>query len=68
MEFRTTREAVDSNRISSGLPVGTNGLTGGSSGQLVGGHDAPRWLTIEGRTMPAAPDWSRGGYTTIFDQ
>lgn len=34
----------------------------------VGDGDAPRWLTIEGRTMPAAPDWSRGGYTTIFDQ
>ena len=33
-----------------------------------GDGDAPRWLTIEGRTMPAAPDWSRGGYTTIFDQ
>jgi ectoine hydroxylase len=50
------------------LGVGTTGLTGGSSGQLVGDGDAPRWLTIEGRTMPAAPDWSRGGYTTIFDQ
>ncbi len=47
------------------LGVGTNGRTGGLSGTLVGG-DAPRWITIEGRTMPAAPDWSRGGYTTIF--
>lgn len=50
------------------LGVGTSGVTGRSSGQLVGGGDPPRWLTIGERRMPAAPDWSRGGYTTIFDQ
>jgi ectoine hydroxylase-related dioxygenase (phytanoyl-CoA dioxygenase family) len=50
------------------LGVGTNGVTGRSTGQLVGGGERPRWLSIEGRRMPAAPDWSRGGYTTIFDQ
>ena len=49
------------------LGVGTNGVTGRSSGVLVGSAAPPRSLTIEGRTMPAAPDWSRGGYTTIFD-
>ena len=47
------------------LGVGTNGRTGGLSGTLVGG-EAPRWISIGGRSMPAAPDWSRGGYTTIF--
>jgi ectoine hydroxylase len=50
------------------LGVGTNGVRGRSTGQLVGGGDPPRWLSIEGRRLPAAPDWSRGGYTTIFDQ
>jgi len=34
---------------------------------LVGNGDAAKTLTVGGRTMPAAPDWSRGGYTTIFD-
>jgi hypothetical protein len=48
------------------LGVGTNGRTGGLTGTLVGGS-APRWITVAGRRMPAAPDWSRGGYTTIFD-
>ncbi len=48
------------------LGVGTNGRTGPRSGTLVGGP-SPRWLTIDGRRLPAAPDWSRGGYTTIFD-
>ena len=50
------------------LGVGTTGLNRRSTGRLVGGGDPPRWLTIEGRRIPAAPDWSRGGYTTIFDQ
>lgn len=49
------------------LGVGATGRTGRRTGELVGGGDAPRWLTIGDRTMPAAPDWSRGGYTTIFD-
>lgn len=49
------------------LGVGATGRTGRMTGTLVGDGDAPRWLTVEGRTMPAAPDWSRGGYTTIFD-
>ena len=49
------------------LGVGTNGVTGSASGQLIGDGEPPRSLTVNGRTMPAAPDWSRGGYTTIFD-
>jgi len=49
------------------LGVGTSGMAGRTSGQLVGEGSAPRWLTVGGRRMPAAPDWSNGGYTTIFD-
>ena len=49
------------------LGVGANGATGRASGMLIGGGDPARSLTVGGRTMPAAPDWSRGGYTTIFD-
>jgi len=49
------------------LGVGANGATGRASGMLIGSGDPARSLTIDGRTMPAAPDWSRGGYTTIFD-
>lgn len=48
------------------LGVGTNGRTGKLSGTLVGGP-APRWITVGGRRMPAAPNWSQGGYHTIFD-
>ena len=48
------------------LGVGTNGRTGPTSGTLVGG-EMPAWMTVGGRRMPVAPDWSRGGYTTIFD-
>ena len=48
------------------LGVGTNGETGRRSGQIVRGS-APSHLTVGGRTMPAAPDWSRGTYTSIFD-
>lgn len=47
------------------LGVGTNGRTGQHSGTVIGG-DVPRWMRIEGRSIPVAPDWSRGGYTTIF--
>lgn len=49
------------------LGVGTNGATGTTSGLLIGEGGPPRTLTVNGRTMPAAPNWSRGGYTTIFD-
>ncbi|MCP5027117.1 MAG: phytanoyl-CoA dioxygenase family protein [Actinomycetia bacterium] len=58
-----TYSAADSYPL---LGVGTNGRTGGLSGTLVG-EGSPRWITVEGRRMPAAPDWSKGGYTTIFD-
>jgi len=49
------------------LGVGANGATGRTSGMLIGQGEPARSLTVHGRTMPAAPDWSRGGYTTIFD-
>lgn len=49
------------------LGVGANGATGRTSGTLIGQGSPARSLTVGGRTMPAAPDWSRGGYTTIFD-
>ena len=48
------------------LGVGTNGRTGRLSGTIIGGP-RPRTLTVQGREMVAAPDWSRGGYSTIFD-
>ena len=59
-----TYSAADSYPL---LGVGTNGITGRTSGVLIGEGSRPRTLTVHGRTMPAAPDWSRGGYTTIFD-
>ncbi|MEM7091883.1 MAG: phytanoyl-CoA dioxygenase family protein [Actinomycetota bacterium] len=59
-----TYSAVDSFPL---LGVGANGRTGQNGGVLVGGGGPPVTLTVQGRTMPAAPDWSRGGYTTIFD-
>lgn len=59
-----TYSAVDSYPL---LGVGANGATGKASGALIGDGNPTRTLTVNGRTMPAAPDWSRGGYTTIFD-
>lgn len=59
-----TYSAVDSFPL---LGVGANGATGRSSGVLIGAGERPHTITVQGRTMPAAPDWSRGGYTTIFD-
>ena len=47
------------------LGVGTNGKAGPSAHQLVRGS-LPRTLTIDGRRMPAAPDWFRGSYSSIF--
>ncbi len=48
------------------IGVGANGRAGSHSGLVIGGPP-PRWIEVGGRRMPAAPDWSRGGYTTIFD-
>ena len=48
------------------LGVGTNGVAGRSAHKLIRGS-APSSLTIGGRSMPAAPDWFRGAYTSIFD-
>lgn len=59
-----TYSAADSYPL---LGVGTNGRTGSTTGVLIGDGSAPATLTVQGRTMATAPDWSRGGYTTIFD-
>lgn len=48
------------------LGVGTNGKAGRHAHRLVRGR-APEQLTVQGRTMPTAPDWFRGSYTSIFD-
>lgn len=48
------------------LGVGVNGRTGGASGTVIGGA-LPARMTVDGRSLPIAPDWSGGGYTTIFD-
>ena len=58
-----TYSAVDSYPVAG---IGANGVTGRSSGIVVGG-DAPQMLEIDGRIMHGAPDWSRrGGPPTIF--
>lgn len=48
------------------LGVGTNGKAGHNAHRLIRGS-APTSLTVQGRTMPTAPDWFRGTYTSIFD-
>lgn len=48
------------------LGVGTNGKAGPNAHRLIRGS-VPTTLTVGGRTMPAAPDWFRGDYTSIFD-
>lgn len=47
--------------------IGANSVRGGIAGKIIGG-DADMALTIDGRTMRGAPDWSqRGGMSpTIF--
>ncbi len=45
--------------------IGANGVTGRNGGLLIGG-EATQHLTVDGRTMHGAPDWSRSGPPTIF--
>ncbi|MGH1487895.1 MAG: phytanoyl-CoA dioxygenase family protein [Acidimicrobiales bacterium] len=45
--------------------IGANGVTGRSSGAIIGG-EAPQLLTVDGREMHGAPDWSKKGPPTIF--
>ena len=47
------------------LGIGANGVTGRRSGTVIGG-DAPQTVTVDGRVVPGAPDWSRRGAPTIF--
>ena len=48
------------------LTVGTNGAGGRIINVLLRGERA-RWMEVGARRLPVAPDWSRGGYTSIFD-
>ncbi|MEL7208277.1 MAG: hypothetical protein AAGK32_08625, partial [Actinomycetota bacterium] len=57
-----TYSAIDSYPIAG---IGANGGTGRNGGLVIGG-DAPQTLTVEGRTMHGAPDWSKKGPPTIF--
>ena len=43
--------------------LGTNGVLGQNGGCVIG-DNSPQLLTVEGRTMHAAPDWSAA--PTIF--
>ena len=45
--------------------IGANGVTGVMSGTVVGGS-SEQTVTIEGRHIVGAPDWSRSGAPTIF--
>ena len=48
------------------LTVGTNGAGGRIINVLLRGQRA-RWMEVGARRLPVAPDWSQGGYTSIFD-
>ena len=45
--------------------IGANGVTGPLSGTVIGGTSDQK-ITIEGRQIAGAPDWSRAGAPTIF--
>jgi len=45
--------------------IGANGVTGALSGAVIGGT-SQQCVTIEGRQILGAPDWSRSGAPTIF--
>mgnify|MGYP001015868548 CR=1 FL=1 len=45
--------------------IGANGVTGALSGAVVGGT-SQQCVTVEGRQILGAPDWSRSGAPTIF--
>ncbi|MGA0885730.1 MAG: phytanoyl-CoA dioxygenase family protein [Ilumatobacteraceae bacterium] len=47
------------------LGIGANGVTGKRSGTVIGG-EAQQSVTVDGRVIPGAPDWSQRGAPTIF--
>lgn len=57
-----TYSAINSYPISH---IGANGVLGSSGGRICGGESS-QVLTIDGRHMHGAPDWSRKGPPTIF--
>lgn len=58
-----TYSALDSYPVAG---IGANGATGRSGGTIVNGGAANQQLTIDGRSMHGAPDWSRTGAPTLF--
>lgn len=58
-----TYSALDSYPIAG---IGANGATGRSGGTIVNAGTAHQRLTIDGRSMHGAPDWSRTGAPTLF--
>ena len=48
------------------LGVGTNGAAGKMNHVMVRG-EKPRWMQIDNRRMPVAPDWFQGKYISIFE-
>ena len=57
-----TYSALDSYPVSG---IGANGMANRTGNIIVGGS-ATQQLTIDGRAMHGAPDWSAGGTPTIF--
>jgi ectoine hydroxylase-related dioxygenase (phytanoyl-CoA dioxygenase family) len=57
-----TYSAVDSYPV---VGIGANGVTGATSGAVIGGA-SPQTITVDGRQMRGAPDWSKKGPPTIF--
>lgn len=58
-----TYSALDSYPVSM---IGANSVTGPSGGTIVNGGSATQMLTVGGRSMHGAPDWSRSGAPTLF--
>ena len=48
------------------LGVGTNGAAGKMNHVMVRG-ERQRWMQVENRRMPVAPDWYQGKYISIFE-
>ncbi|MEM7019032.1 MAG: phytanoyl-CoA dioxygenase family protein, partial [Pseudomonadota bacterium] len=57
-----TYSAIDSYPVTG---IGANGVVGRTGGTIVGGEPS-QMLSIHGRTMHGAPDWSKKAAPTIF--
>jgi hypothetical protein len=47
------------------LGIGTNGAADRTA-NVLGRGERQRWMTIGSRTLPVAPDRSKGAYRSIF--